>query len=148
MAVQAKPEGYATVTPAIVVAGAGGLIDFMKDAFGATERMRMAGPDGRVAHAELQLGDSVVMVGDETPDFATQTAALHMYVEDCDEVFRKAMAAGATSLMEPADQFYGDRSGTVRDAWGNRWTISTHIEDVSDEEAMKRMEAMAQQGQG
>ena len=142
MAVKPIPDGYPRVTPVLVVEGAGKLLDFMKAAFGAQERMRMPTPDGKVAHAEVSIGDSVIMVADATPQFAPAQGNIHLYVEGVDDVFKRALAAGAKSEMEPADQFYGDRSGSVRDQFGNLWSIATHIEDVSDEEMMKRMAAM------
>jgi PhnB protein len=142
MPVKPIPEGYATVTPFLIVAGAGKLIDYMKQAFGARERLRMPMPDGGVAHAELEIGDSVVMVSDGSPQFPPIKALLHLYVEDADAVFQRALDAGSKVVQPLEDQFYGDRSGTVEDEWGNRWSIATHIEDVSEEEMMKRMAAM------
>ncbi len=143
MAVKAIPDDYHAVTPFLTVDGAGKLIDFMKEAFGAQERMRMPMPDGKVAHAELTIGDSVIMVSDATPEFSAMPGSIHLYVEDCDATFKKAVAAGARSQMEPKDQFYGDRSANVTDPAGNRWSIATHIEDVGEEDMMKRMSEMA-----
>ena len=143
MAVKAIPDDYRTVTPSLVVDGAAKVIDFAVSTFGATERMRMPMPDGKIAHAEIEVGDSVIMLSDATNDFPAAQSYLHVYVEDCDAVFKKALAAGGKSLMEPTTEFYGDRAGNVLDPCGNRWTISTHVEDVSEEEMEKRMAAMA-----
>ena len=137
------PEGHRTVTPFLRVADAARLIDFMKQAFAATETFRMDGPDGSVAHAEVKIGDSMVMIGQAPADQAMQSM-LHLYVPDTDAVYKSALAAGATSIREPADQFYGDRSAGVRDAQGNEWWMATHIEDVSQEEMERRMAAMGQ----
>lgn len=143
MAVKAIPDDYHAVTPFLTVQGAGKLIDFMKSAFGAEERMCMPMPDGTVAHAELTIGDSVVMVSDATPEFPAMPGSIHLYVEDCDATYKQALAAGAKSHMEPKDQFYGDRSANITDPAGNRWSIATHIEDVGEEDMMKRMAEMA-----
>ena len=135
------PQGYGTVTPFLCVAEAAKLIDFLKQAFAAEVVFRMDRPDGAVAHAEVKIGDSKVMIGTPAPGQETQ-AMLHLYVPDTDAVYASAMAAGATSLREPADQFYGDRSGGVRDLSGNQWWIATHIEDVTPQEMERRMAAM------
>ncbi len=135
------PHGYATVTPFLCVADAAKLIDFLKQAFGAELTFRMDRPDGAVAHAEVKIGDSKLMIGQPVPGQETQTM-LHLYVPNTDAVYARAMAAGATSIREPADQFYGDRSGGVRDFAGNQWWIATHIEDVAPEEMERRMAAM------
>lgn len=152
MAVHWKPDGYHTVTPYITVRGAAAALEFYKTALGATEVMRFDMPDGSVAHAEIQIGDSKVMLGDENPDFGNKSpqalggtaGGMCVYVADCDAVFNKAVAAGATVMKPLADQFYGDRSGTVIDPFGHAWTLATHIEDVTEEEMQKRMAAMAQ----
>jgi uncharacterized glyoxalase superfamily protein PhnB len=141
MAVKPIPEGYHTVTPYLIVGGAAKLIDFMKAGLGAQERGRMAGPDGRIMHAEVAIGDSVIMLSDAGPENPPMTAMLHLYVEDADAVYRQALQAGATSIREPGDQFYGDRSAGVRDAFGNQWWLATHIEDVPPEEMEKRAAA-------
>jgi uncharacterized glyoxalase superfamily protein PhnB len=139
------PDGYHTVTPYLIVEGAARLIDFMKGAFGAEERGRMDGPGGRVMHAEVQIGDSVVMLSDPAPEFPARTAMLHLYVEDVDRVYQRAVQAGGTSVREPADQFYGDRSAGIDDGFGNQWYIATHVEDVAPEEMERRAAAaMAQ----
>lgn len=150
MAVNYMPEGYRSVAPYLVVEGADKLIDFMTQAFGAKERMRMAGPGGAIGHAEMQVGDSVVMLGDSatTDNNRKQTAMIHLYVEDCDTVFANALAAGATVDSEMETKFYGDRGGAVQDPFGNVWWISSHVEDVPPEEMEKRSkEFLAQQGQ-
>jgi len=143
MALKAQPNGYYMVTPSLVVDGAGQLIEFIKTAFGASERVRMPTPDGKVAHAEVEIGDCAVMVADGSDRFPAAGSFLHVYVSDVDNVYRRALAAGATAITPVEDQFYGDRSGNVLDPWGNRWTISTHVEDVSEAEMESRMAAMA-----
>jgi PhnB protein len=142
MATKAKPipEGYHTVTSYLVVPGVGKLIDFAKQAFGATEVHLSKRPDGTVQHAEIKIGDSIVMMGEGagTKNFP---GMLHLYVEDVDAVYRLAIQAGAKSLREPADQPYGDRMAGVEDAFGNQWWIATHIEDVMSEEMQQRAKA-------
>jgi PhnB protein len=149
MATQVKPipEGYHTLTPYLVVDGAEKIIRFMKDAFGAQPVFEpMMRPDGKVMHAEYRIGDSVVMISDSSERAQATSAMLHLYVPNVDATYQKALKAGATSLMEPADMFYGDRSGGVKDAAGNRWHIGTHIEDVSPAELKRRAtEFMKQQ---
>jgi uncharacterized glyoxalase superfamily protein PhnB len=137
--VKAVPEGYHTVSSYIVVEGVAKLIDFAKQVFGAKEVFVSRRPDGTVMHAEIKIGDSIVMMA-ESPE-KKFLAMLHLYIEDVDGVYRRAIEAGAKSLREPADQAYGDRSGGVEDAFGNQWWLSTHIEDVSSEELEKRMKA-------
>ena len=149
MAAQAVPEGYQTLTPYLSVDDAEAAIDFYRRAFCATEQARMASPDGKIAHAELQIGDSKVMLADAFPQFTVKppkdiggtTVGIFMYVEDVDEVFRQAVEAGATSTMEPEDQFWGDRFGTVTDPFGHNWQIATHVEDVPPEEMEERAKA-------
>ncbi|HEX7288111.1 MAG TPA: VOC family protein [Candidatus Angelobacter sp.] len=145
------PDGYHNITPYLVIKGAAAAIDFYKQAFGAIEVMRMPQPDGRVGHAELKFGDSFVMLADEFPEMnivGPQTLGnspvgiLH-YVDDVDAVFNRAISLGATVNKPLADQFYGDRSGTVIDPFGHKWTIATHKEDVSPEEMERRMAALA-----
>jgi uncharacterized glyoxalase superfamily protein PhnB len=148
MAVKPIPEGYNTVTPYLVVNGAAGLIDFAKKVFGATEVGRMPGPDGKIAHAEIRIGDSMIMLSDASAQYQPRTAMLHVYVTGADAVYQKAIQAGAKVVREIANQFYGDRSGGVEDAYGNQWWISTHVEDVAPEEMEKRMKAAMQQKQG
>ena len=155
MAVKAIPDGYHTVTPYLIVKGAGRAIDFYKQAFGASERMRMEGPNGTVGHAEIEIDGSAVMLADEFPDMGFRSpqslggagVSLHLYVKDVDARFNQAVAAGAKVLRPVQDQFYGDRSGTLEDPFGHVWSISTHKEDLSSEEIRKRAEAfMKQQG--
>jgi PhnB protein len=139
--VKSIPDGYHTVTPYLLVQGADKLIDFAKKAFNATETGRYSMPDGSVGHAEIRLGDSVIMLSDAMGEANKPTSAgIHLYVEDCDATYQRALDAGATSTMQPADQFYGDRSAGVKDPFGNRWWIATHKEDLSKEEIAKRME--------
>ena len=145
MVVKPIPAGYHTVTPYLVVSGAAQLIDFMKQVFAAEELSRMARPDGTIMHAEVKIGDSRVMLGEASGEAAAMPAMIHLYVEDMDAVYQKALQAGATSLREPEDQFYGDRLGGVKDAFGNQWWLATHIEDVSPEEMARRAAAQANQ---
>lgn len=144
--VKAIPDEYGSVTPYLVVEGAEELLGFLKEAFGATMRGDdvMRGPDGKIGHAEVLIGDSVVMLADVPPDGEAMRAMLNVYVEDCDATFKKALAAGAETMRELEDQFYGDRSGGIKDKWGNLWYISTHIEDVSPEEMERRVKAQFQ----
>jgi uncharacterized glyoxalase superfamily protein PhnB len=135
------PQGFHTVTAYLVVPDAAKVMDFMQCAFGATERYKMQGPDGAVAHDEMQVGDSVVMVGQSPDQTRTTHSMLYLYVPDVDSVYQKAVAAGGISVREPVDQFYGDRSGAVKDPGGNEWWIATHKEDVSSEEMKRRMAA-------
>ena len=143
------PEGYHTVTPYLLVQGAEKLINFMKNAFDAKETERYSMPDGSIGHAEVRIGDSVIMVADAQGDeYKPMAAGIHLYVEDCDVTYKRAIGAGATSVREPQDQFYGDRSAGVNDQFGNKWWIATHKEDMSKEEIIKRMdEVMKQQNQ-
>jgi len=145
MAVKPIPDGYHTVTPYLVVQGAGKLIDFLKRAFDAQETFRMARPDGTVGHAEVRIGDSVVMMADACHEWQPMPGTIHLYVNDVDATYRRALEAGAISLRELADQFYGDRSAGVKDLVGNHWFVATHKEDISPEEMEKRAEAYMQQ---
>ena len=145
MPVKPIPDGYHSVTPYLIAQGADKLLDFLKRAFAAEETVRMPKPDGSIAHAEVRIGDSVVMLADAGEQWSPMPAGIHLYVEDCDATYLRALEAGATSVQEPADQFYGDRSGGVRDPVGNHWWISTHVEDVSEEEIAKRAEERAAQ---
>jgi PhnB protein len=147
------PKGYNTVTPYLVIKGAAKAIDYYKKVFGATVVVRMDGPDGQVGHAELQIGDSRIMLADEKPSMGHRSAttiggspvSLYVYLPDCDKVVEKAVAGGAKMLRPVADQFYGDRSGFIQDPFGHLWGIATHVEDVSpeemDERARKAMQA-------
>ena len=137
------PEGYHTVTPYLVVQGVGRLIDFMKAAFDAQEIFRMPMPDGSIGHAEMRIGNSMIMLGEARDQFKAMPTTLNLYLEDVDAAYARALAAGATAVSEPKNQFYGDRSGGVRDMCGNHWYVATHIEDVSEEEMKRRMEAAA-----
>ena len=141
------PDGYPAVTPYLIVAGATEAIEFYKKIFGATERMRMKAPGGKVGHAELLIRGSLIMLADEFPDMGARgpksiggtPVSMHVYVEDVDAVFAQAIAAGATEERAVATQFYGDRSGTFIDPWGHHWSIATRVEDVSPEEMQRRM---------
>jgi PhnB protein len=143
------PEGYPRVTPYLHVSGAAAAIDFYTDILGAEERMRMPGPDGKLGHAELQIGESIVMLADEFPDMGIRgpksiggtAVTLHLYVEDVDAVFDAALTAGATSIRAVENQFYGDRTAQFEDPFGHRWNIASHVEDVPPEEMEKRMAA-------
>ena len=143
------PDGYHTVTPYIPVDGAADAIEYYKRAFGAKERMRMNGPDGSIAHAEIEIGDSLVMVSDPFPQSTVKpprslggtSASIFLYVEDVDAVVRQAVDAGAEIVMEPQDQFWGDRFGTITDPFGHTWSVATHIEDVPPEEMAERAKA-------
>ena len=133
------------MTPYLTVQGAATLLDFLKQAFAATELHRMTQPDGTVGHAEVRIGDSVVMLAEARDEWQPMPGALYLYVHDTDAAYQRALQAGATSLMEPADQFYGDRNAGVKDPVGNHWWIATHKEDVSPEELAKREEAFLKQ---
>lgn len=148
-AVKPIPENYHAVTPYLVVQGAAKAIDFYKKVFGAQELLRMPGPGGKVMHAELKIGDSMIMLADEHPEmdarapqsFGGSPVSLLVYVTDVDAVFKEAMSAGAKEVRPVKDQFYGDRSGIVTDPFGHKWSIATHVEDVSQEEMKRRMAA-------
>ncbi len=155
---QAKPipQGYRSVTPYLTLNDAARALDFYKNAFGAREVMRMDGPDGKIGHAEIKIGDSMIMLGDEMPGSGTRspqslggtTAGIFLYVENVDNFFKQAVAAGAQVEAQPADMFWGDRYGRLRDPFGHSWSIGTHIEDVAPAEMSKRMqEEMAKRKQ-
>jgi len=145
------PDGYPRVMPYLVVDGANAAIEFYSSVLGATERMRMPAPEDKVGHAELQIGDSVIMLADEFPDMDARgprtvggtPVTLHVYVEDVDSVFDRAVQAGAKALRPVEDRFYGDRSGQFEDPFGHRWDVATHVEDVSPDEMAKRAAAMS-----
>ena len=149
MAVNPIPEGYQTVTPYLSVDGAAGAIDYYKRALGAKERVRMSAPGGKIGHAELEIGDSLVMLADALPQFTTRppkelggtSVSIMLYVDDVDAVVQRAADEGGTITMEVADQFWGDRFGAVTDPFGHVWTIATHIEDVPPEEMAERAKA-------
>lgn len=151
------PAGHHTVTPYLAIKDAVKALEFYKKAFGATEKYELIMPDGRLGHGEIGLGDSLIMLADEFPEYggkAPQTlggspVSIHLYVEDVDAFCKKAVAAGATQRKPVMDQFYGDRSGQLEDPFGHLWWVATHKEDVSPEEMQKRVEAMfAQKGKG
>jgi len=155
MATKPIPEGYHTVTPYLAVDDAAEAIEYYKKAFGAKERSRMEAPDGSIGHAELEIGDSLVMLSDPFPQATTRTpkelggttATVFLYVDDVDAVVKRAVDAGASVTMEVADQFWGDRFGAITDPFGHSWSIATHVEDVPpDEMARRAEEAMAQMG--
>jgi PhnB protein len=149
MAVQPIPEGYNTVSPYLAVDDAAKAIEYYKQAFGAEETLRMNGPDGRIGHAELKIGDSHVMLSDPFPQSTTTppkelggtTGSIFMYVEDVDAVVQKAVDAGATVTMEVDDMFWGDRFGSITDPFGHSWSIATHVEDLTPEEIEERGKA-------
>ncbi|HEX7489336.1 MAG TPA: VOC family protein [Anaeromyxobacteraceae bacterium] len=141
------PEGYHAVTPYLICKGAAGAIEFYKKALGAKELFRMNGPGGTIGHAELLIGDSHVMLADESPDGQWRSpqsvggtpVTMMLYVQDVDATFREALSAGAHVVRDVQDQFYGDRSGTIADPFGHVWTIGTHVEDVSPDEMARRI---------
>jgi len=146
MAVDPIPANYPRVAPYLMVDGATDAISFYCDVLGATERGRMPGPDGRIGHAELTIGDSVIMLADSMPEMGGPSpkslggtpVTVMVYVEDADAVFAKALSGGATEIRPVEDQFYGDRSGQFEDPWGHRWNVATHVEDVPPDEMEKR----------
>ena len=150
--VKPVPEGYHNVTPYLIVDGAAGAIEFYRKAFGATELMRIAAPGGKVGHAEIRIGDSRIMLADEFPDMGARSTKafggspvnLHLYVEDVDAVVERAVSAGAKLERPVKDQFYGDRSGAFEDPYGHLWHISTHKEDVPEDELKRRADEMMQ----
>ena len=135
------PEGHHTVTPYLVIPGVAKVIEFVKQVFGATEVSVSRRPDGTIMHAEVKIGDSIIMMGESQPGGKNFPAMLHLYLEDVDAAYQRAIEAGAKSVREPADQFYGDRIGGVEDAFGNQWWIAAHIEDVAPEEMERRAKA-------
>ncbi len=154
MAVKAIPDGYHSVTPYLVIKGAARAIDFYKQVLGATELFRMPAPDGRIGHAELKIGNSAIMLADESPEMGYRgpqtlggtAVSLMVYLERVDDTFRQAIAAGAKEMQPVKDQFYGDRSGTFEDPFGHVWTVATHVEDVPPEELSRRAEECMQKG--
>ena len=147
MAVNPIPEGYPRVTAYLSIDGAADAIDFYSKVLGATERMRMGGPEGKIGHAEIQVGDSTIMLADVHPDFGNKSpkdlggtpVSLMVYVADVDDTYATALASGAKELQPLEDKFYGDRSATFEDPWGHQWTVASHVEDVSEEEMERRM---------
>jgi PhnB protein len=150
------PQHYRRVTPALVVDGGAKAIEYYAEVFGATERVRFPGPDGTIIHAEIEIGDSVVIVEDASPFMGTQPPPaggidgsptfLFIYVENVDDTIERAVKLGATLKRPPEDQFYGDRDGFIVDPFGHGWTIASHVEDVAPEEMERRMAAMMEQG--
>ena len=153
MSVKPIPDGYHTATPYLIIQGAAKAIEFYKQAFGATELMRLGGPDGKVGHAEIKIGDSIIMLADEYPDMGFRgpqalggtPVSLMLYVEDSDTMFAQAIAAGGTVQKPVQDQFYGDRSGQMIDPFGHVWTISTHKEDLTPADIEARLTGMVKQ---
>jgi len=154
MAAKPVPDGYHTVTPYLVMQGAAKAIEFYKRAFGASELLRLAGPGGTIGHAEIKIGDSIIMLADEHPQMGYRgpqalggtPVSILLYVKNVDALFAQAIAAGGKATRPVADQFYGDRSGTLTDPFGHVWTISTHKEDVSQEEIERRFAELSKGG--
>ena len=151
------PDTYPRVMPYLIVDGAAAAIDFYTSVLGAQERMRMPGPNGTIGHAELALGDSMIMLADEFPDMGASgpksiggsPVMIHVYVEDVDDVFARAITAGATELRAVENKFYGDRNGSFEDPFGHRWSVASHVEEVSPEEMERRVaDVMAEMGSG
>jgi PhnB protein len=148
------PEGYPRVMPYLIVDGGSEAIDFYTQVLGASERVRMPGPDGRLGHAELQFGDSVIMLADENPEMGARgprsvggsPVTIHVYVDDVDDTFERALQAGATALQPLEDRFYGDRAGQLEDPFGHHWSLATHVEDVPPEEMSRRAAEMMETG--
>ena len=149
MAVKAIPDGYYSLTPYLVIKGAAEAIEFYKKAFGATEILRMPGPGGRIMHAEVKIGNSILMLSDENPErgffspstTGKATSSMMLYTDDVDATFKRAVGAGAKGDQQPTDMFWGDRMGNLTDPFGHKWAIATHKEDVSPAEMEKRMQA-------
>jgi PhnB protein len=152
MTVKPIPDGYHSITPYLIVRDAARALDFYKKAFGAVELLRMAHPTGKIGHAEIKIGDSIIMMADEFPDhdirspesFGGSPVSLLLYVEDVDTAFPQAIAAGGTVVKPIADQFYGDRSGMLKDPFGHTWSISTHKEDLTPEQVQQRISGTPQ----
>ena len=149
MTVKAIPEGYHSITPYLVCKGAAKAIEYYTKVFGAQETMRMPGPEGRIMHAEIKVGDSTVMLSDENPERGAvapsgkgRSQSLMLYTENVDTVFKRAIDFGAKSIQEPTDMFWGDRMGNLEDPFGHQWAIAMHKEDVSPDEMEKRMQAI------
>ncbi len=150
MSVKPIPDGYHTVTPYLIVDGAADAIEFYEKGLGASELMRLPGPGGKLMHAEIQVGNSRIMLADEVPEMGFRgpktlggaAVSICLYVEDVDSLFQQAVDAGATQLRPLQDQFYGDRSGTLQDPFGHVWTMATHVEDLTPEQIAERMQGM------
>ncbi len=144
------PDGYRTITPYLYIRGVAKALDFYKKAFGAVEKVRMPGPGGSVMHAEMTIGDSIFMLGDENPErgvkspqtYGGTTNAMFLYVDDVDSWFKRAVGAGATAKSQPADMFWGDRYGTLLDPFGHEWGIATHKEDLTPQQMEERLKAV------
>ncbi len=149
MSITPIPDGYHAVTPYLLVDRVGELIDFLTQAFDAEPKLRLDRPDGSIMHAEVRIGDSVVMMGEPMAEFGAMPSSIYLYVGDCDAVYQRALQAGATSVMEPTDMYHaGERYGGVQDRSGNIWWVATHVEDVSAEEQARRIERLAKQQEG
>jgi PhnB protein len=142
MTVNPIPENYHTVTPYVLVEGAQQLIDFLEQAFGAQPGEKMMNPQGGIMHAEVRIGDSAIMLGDANEQNSATRSMFHLYLGETDRYYQQALAAGATSLQEPKDEFYGDRTAGVQDPFGNQWWIATHVEELSPEELQRRAAAL------
>lgn len=141
MAVKPIPEGYHTITPYLIVENADKIVEFIEQVFDGKLLFKMETADGKISHGEFKIGDSMLMFAEASDEWKATRTMLHLYVEDTDAVYQKALDAGAVSIKEPQDQFYGDRNSSVQDSFGNIWGIATHIEDVSEEEMAKRISA-------
>ena len=154
--VQPIPDGYPQVIPYLIIDGANEAIEFYSKVFGVKERMRMDGPDGRVGHAELEIGSGLLMLADPAPQIGVQDpkavggtpVTVSVYVEDVDGVFKQALDAGATELRAPETMFYGDKTGMFEDPWGHKWSVATHVEDVPPDEMEKRMGEFSEEAAG
>lgn len=141
---QTIPAGYHTITPCVTIQGADHLIDFLKQVFAATEIERITSPDGTIQHAEMRIGDSVLMMSEPRGEWKPMPGSFYVYVSDADAIYQRALAAGATSLMEPTNTFYGNRESGVKDRFGNNWWIATYREEVSPEEIQRRATSQMQ----
>ncbi len=148
MAVKPIPDGHHTVTPYLVVADAEAQVDFLKNAFGGEETLRHKDDKGRVSHAEVRVGNSMLMIGQARDQWKPMPAMFYLYVEDVDAVYKRAVEAGAKPIQEPTNQAYGDRTGAVEDSLGNQWWVGTHVEDVSSEEIERRYSELAKKQAG
>jgi len=144
MSVSNPPRGYHSICPYLLITDVPKMIDFLVRAFGAIEKERHERPDGSIGHAEVKIGDSIVMMGGVSGEWKSMEASVFIYIDDADAAYARALAAGATSVMEPSLQYYGDRMGGVRDPFGNLWWVATHVEDVSPEEMAARSRAQQQ----
>ena len=152
--VKPVPEGYHTATPYLIIDGAARALDFYRRIFGAVEKMRMPSPGGKVGHAEISIGDSIIMLADEHPEIGARSpravggsgVGIMLYVDDVDVTVKNAVAEGAKLVQKVEDKFYGDRTGTIEDPWGHTWHVGTHKEDVSEDEMKRRMASMAKAG--